>query len=186
MVKVAREYLSEDLFEDALPVEGIEMIAYIGPSFSIPLKTLSEPSYLDATGLESYRFIYSRSFNAPIVVRVEHAEEGKYRVISKVGEADGTGDPEREQKGIKYQRERFLSEYEVSQFYALLNLVNFWKMKFEDYEEDPGLDGATWAFEGTKKGDHQLFHRWSPKTCDVYYLGVYFLYLGGIEGELIY
>ena len=79
-----------------------------------------------------------------------------------------------------------MKEYEVEQFLEMLRDCSFWDAPFEDLDEEIGLDGATWGFEGVKNGNHTLLQRWSPDSGPFFYLGVYFLYLGEIEADPVY
>lgn len=129
-----------------------------------------EPSLLNAK-VETYRFIWSSSFDTTKIDRIEKMD-GHYRVTRKIfaNHQDRIGT---------------ISKFEIteSEWNHIVNGLaenNFWTYPTSDNRN--GLDGATWIMEGYKpikdtctlKNYHRI-GRWSPvdttfiKMCDLLY-----------------
>lgn len=102
-----------------------------------------------------YRFIWLRSFDHPVVIRIECPE--KCHLSAKMLSGSGGYDPGR----VSRRRERTLSKEEKGRFMELLSRVN-------DYPGDKmnrvnGPDGAQWVFEEAGDADYEAIDVWSPE-----------------------
>lgn len=126
--------------------------------YSKHLRAMSEPSLsCSTTAVEAYRFLWLRTWGAPIAVRLERNAD--VAALSAVT-LDGAGgyDP-----GVVTERvQRKLSAEEWKTIAAGLNKTEFWKM--EGHVDGDGLDGAQWILEGRRGTQYHVVDRWSPKT----------------------
>lgn len=125
-----------------------------------------EPS-LFSSKIETYRLIWSSSFDGWIVIRIE-GKDGHYRATKKVSESHG-------------DTARVVSEFELTKevwdnVVNTLAVKNFWT--YSASKEGQVLDGATWILEGYKpikdkcslKNYHQV--RRSTSTNDTTFISM--------------
>jgi hypothetical protein len=174
------DYFPKDLFgNDMSPKHSV------AGWYSRHLKAMSEVSFLNTTSeeTESYRFLWLRSFNHPIFVRVER-RQNSIQLFFK--ELDGAGGYE-PGKVIR-KTELFLDKEKWEEFIALLEEADYWKLP-SDINEG-GLDGAKWILEGVKDGHYHIVERWSPEQDKFQAVCIYLLKLSGVEvdklGEDLY
>lgn len=139
-----------------------------------PLDALGE-EYLCASieepdVVETYRFLWLRSFHPAVLVRLSVLKEG--RVVSLYKETDAPwggqllppedvdvlatlnvgGGP------VKISFETFLEHFrELAEEF-------FWSQPFR--KKAVGVDGATWILEGRREGECHVVDRWSPPTSE--------------------
>ena len=113
--------------------------------------------------VESYRFLWLRTFDPPIAVRMDVKADGTGTVTTKV--ADGqAGFPETSKRVVE-KRSRVLTREQTGAFLAQINRVNFWGIVTNI---DPGdamdvqTDGSEWVLEGVKGDKYHVVARWSP------------------------
>lgn len=132
------------------------------------LSAMKEPSMLSLKdcSVESYRFLWLRSFHAPIAVRLWHFNGQRFLVAKKLSGKGGY-----EPGKIVISRIKSLSEEEWSSFKNFLNESSFWEIPTEEPTvENPdgsitvGLDGAQWIMEGVSKNRYHIVDRWSAKA----------------------
>ena len=117
-------------------------------------------------GLESYRFLWLRTFHKPIAVRVWSADSRYYLVVKELS-GQGGYEPGR----IIVSRLRSLSEAEWNNLRGLLSQISFWNLPTEEPRvQNPdgsvtvGLDGAQWIIEGLREGKYHVTDHWSAKA----------------------
>ena len=124
------------------------------------LGTLQEPSLYELsndTNLNSYRFLWLRTFDNPIALRLSLNEDGSAILNIKV--ADG-------ETGFKIgklieNKTANVTKEQVADFLMVLNQANFWHLPSK--EEGGGVDGAAWILEGVKAGDYHIVLKWATK-----------------------
>jgi len=109
---------------------------------------------------EVYRFLYLRSFDSPIAVRLVVTGDGG-RLISKTTSGQGGFEPGH----LILNRESPLSKEATEWFLAEVKHAHFWDVPIRDGNGD-GLDGAQWIVEGVKQGRYHIIERWSPDPKD--------------------
>jgi hypothetical protein len=135
--------------------------------FSKHLKALGEPSVwhlsLQKPPVEVYRFLYLRSFDHPIAVRLSIAADGTGSLTSK--EMDGQGGYE---PGATIRNRTVkLSGKRVELFREKVEELGFWKLStWPDPNDRIGVDGARWIVEAAKDGRYHIVDRWSPERGD--------------------
>lgn len=107
--------------------------------------------------LESYRFLWLRSFHHPVAVRLWNTGTDKF--IS-VKEMSGAGGYEPGTSILMTQRK--LSQHEWDMFMRALENTCYWEQPTED-PKDAGFDGARWVLEGFREGRYHAVDRWTPQ-----------------------
>ena len=139
--------------------------------YSAQLRALKEPSLLhmaDNPAFHSYRFLWLRTFNHPIAIRIEIKPDGTGALTIKMtsgagGYAPGT---------LIENTSRALEERQVKSFLALVDGVNFWTAP-NPVNDQTGTDGSQWIIEGVRGGKYHVVDRWMPKSGVAYDLGAF-------------
>ena len=142
--------------------------------YSSHLAAMGEPSLYhptrrpDDAPLEVYRFLWLRSFNHPIAVRVEKRPGEKARLVLKQLDGKGGYKPGH----LKLEKTRTLSDDEWSGLTKQVDECGFWKLSTVEqdwYVGKDGMivgwgisDGARWILEGTRKNEYRIVDRQSP------------------------
>jgi hypothetical protein len=129
--------------------------------YSKTLQALKEPS------LWEYRFLWLRSFDEPIAVRLIVTDRGG-RLVSKMTSGKGGYGPGH----LILHRESLLSQ-QVPVFLDAIQELHFWDLPTRkpeviraDGSIETGVDGARWIIEGVKHGRYHVVDRWSPDSPD--------------------
>jgi hypothetical protein len=127
------------------------------------LRFFREPSLLQESkesGLQSYRFLWLRTFHHAVVIRVDILPDGTGTLITKTssGEA-GFGVPNRK---IIEDISRSLSRDELQNLLKALKETRFWSIPTVRKSDQTGEDGADWLLEGVKDAKYHAVLRWSP------------------------
>ena len=148
------------------------------------LKAMGEDSllYISSRNVESYRFLWLRTFHHPIFVRVERIQHepnaNEFVLFSK--ELDGAGG----YKPGKLFNEtgRVLTEKQWCEFMNLLEKANYWKLPTAE-KSLGGHDGAEWIMEGVKDNRYHIVERWSPDKGEYREGCIYLLKLSGVDTD---
>ena len=124
--------------------------AFLRGWYSRHLNAMNETSLScgPRTSDESYRFLWLRSFHAPIAVRIERTGE-KYTLIGKILDGLGGYDPGRIERRIR----KHLTAEQWRRAIIALDQLDFWKMPTTQHDI-VGTDGAEWIIEGRKDAYH--------------------------------
>jgi hypothetical protein len=152
--------------------------------YSEHLRALKESSLWDSSKnqkLQSYRFLWLRTFDHPISVRLDVQQDGTSLLTRKITNGQGGYKPGK----LVVNKSRKLTKDETAWFLERVEEVGFWKLaSFEKaYEIGPngekleliGVDGAEWIVEGVKDGKYHVVDRWSPEKGPVRILGIVML-----------
>lgn len=144
--------------------------------YSKHLSAMKEESLYSPEGdwIESYRFLWLRSFHNPVAVRLWKC--GSARFIS-VKELDGAGGYEPGRLILDRKRELTLEEWNA--FRHHLEDSCYWQLPTRD--DGGGLDGAQWILEGVKGGRYHVVDRWTPQNGSYRELCLYALKLSGLK-----
>ncbi|MBV9772196.1 MAG: hypothetical protein JOZ32_21670 [Bryobacterales bacterium] len=128
------------------------------------LMALKEPSLWglsrkDATA-EVYRFLWLRSFDSPISVRLIVTGDGGRLILKMTDGMSGF-----ESGHLIRDRESRLSKEATDWFLGEVKQVNFWDVPSRDKSQE-GVDGAQWIIEGVKRGRYHIIERYSPDPKD--------------------
>lgn len=147
-----------------------------------PLIAMHEPPLPERAGT-GFRFLYLRSFDPPIAVRVEHGSQG-YTLRAVVLEPDVVvhvgSHAEAKPGAISQDLVRDLRQSEWADVTESITKLGFWKLPQEDTAND-GLDGAQWILEGFEEGRYHIVHRWSPESGTFREGCLVFLKIAGID-----
>ena len=151
--------------------------------YSKHLFAMKEPSLWKASkesDLESYRFLWLRSFHQPVVVRLTIGKEGTGLLVAKITNGAGGYRP-----GVMIKNQEIsISREEVSKFLKELNEMKFWNLSFKD--EKIGMDGARWVIEGIKDKKYHVVDRWSPKSGDVRDAALMLVHIAKLDVQPVY
>jgi hypothetical protein len=127
----------------------------------------------DTGGLESYRFLWLRSFHQPVAVHLWKCGAEHCLTVKEMSGAGGY-----EPGTIILNRSRKLTATEWSVFQRRLELSCYWQLPSE--EESSGFDGAQWILEGVKEDRYHVVDRWTPQHGSYFELCMYVLNLSGL------
>ena len=122
---------------------------------------------------ESYRFLWLRSFNNPVLIRLVLDKTGsaslRYKELTREGPNIGELTENRSVDVRKLRRQELgdaeLAESVLDHFRRRAE-ESFWSLSYKVDDGTVGVDGATWVIEGTKDGRCHLVSRWSPEETD--------------------
>jgi len=155
------------------------------------LKALHEPSLWELSRdptVEAYRFLYVRSFDHPIAVRLVLRASGSGWMHVRMTSGQGGYEPGRIIRwGVSW-----LTKAKTQSLLEALAAVDFWNLPtLAGTDQTPpgpdgrvaiGLDGAQWIVEGVKNGQYHIVDRWSPEIADpVRAIGLLNLKLGRVR-----
>jgi hypothetical protein len=135
--------------------------------YSEYLKALQEPSVwrlsLQKPSVEVYRFLWLRTFDHPIAVRLSIVADRTGILASKETGGHGGYEPGK----LIRDRTVKLSKEQVDWFCDRLEDLGFWKLPaWPKPDGTVGCDGAQWIVEGAKGGRYHVVDRWSPERGD--------------------
>jgi hypothetical protein len=149
------------------------------PWYSYMLTAFNEPVLKDYQGnREVYRFTWLRSFDHPVVVRVEkHAE-----IISISGKVSNGAGGYRPGEIIFDTTFNGTLEH-IDTISSILSSAGFWSLGTES-RDNIGLDGSKWIIEAYRNNQYQVVVRWSPaKGIAFRRIGEYLISISGIKNE---
>lgn len=125
-------------------------------------KTIDEPFLHETDAKHAYRVIWSPArYRYTIIARLNVKSGGAGLLTTKILDSNKEG----ADRTVRSEQ-RSLSVDEVNHWLSLLEAVDFWKMS--TFDEEMGVDGATWLLEGVRDGKHHVVERWSPRRRDAY------------------
>jgi len=147
--------------------------------YSKHLYAMGEPSLWDTQvpgAAEVYRFLWLRTFDAPIAVRVYLSRhDGSAQIEYKILSGQGGYEPGCLVKG----RRRQLRGDEARFLRQEISGVAFWSL--DPTGAEIGVDGAMWVLEGRTSNAYRVVERWSPQEGPVRALGLLFLKTAGLK-----
>jgi hypothetical protein len=122
---------------------------------------MTEPSLIehqDRTAIEAYRFLWLRTFDNPIAIRIEKTGSGAKVWVTQL---DGKGgyDP----GSVSVKRAIEVNQARWTDITNSVALAGFWSMQTED-DRKVSSDGAQWILEGVAGGRYHAVDRWSVKS----------------------
>ena len=143
------------------------------------LKQMNERSLLNVSdeNKEVYRFLWLRTFDHPVSVRLER--DGYSFKLTSV-ELDGAGGYE---PGKLFRTDNVqISRDQWCAFMALLENSLFWSQETNS-RDDSGNDGSQWVLEGVRGGRYHIVDRWTPMSGGFREACLFLLKLSGREPE---
>jgi hypothetical protein len=159
--------------------------------YSRSLQEMAEPSFqtIVAANVESYRFLWLRSFHPGIAVRIWKCSRGFCLTAKQLDSVDKYVDGKFVPSArLSLNNSRSLSGDEWDRFLSLLDRAYFWTMPTVDGGPTAN-DGASWLLEGTRGSKYHVVDRQSPQTGDyrdacLYLLKLSELKVDASKGEL--
>jgi len=145
-------------------------------SYGRHLAAMGEKSLLDERdgAAEVYRFLWLRTFDHPLFVRLENRRN---EIKLFTAELDGAGGY---RPGNVLRSDEFsVSEDDFCDFLLLLEKADYWNTPVED--DSLGNDGAQWILEGVRQGRYHVVDRWTPRTGEYREACLFLLKLSGID-----
>ncbi len=141
--------------------------------YSHELRVLEEPSLLklaDDTSLESYRFLWLRTFHHPVAIRLDVKADGTGTLTTKIANVEA-GFPRAKPAHLLDNASRQLTLERTQEFLAQVKRASFWSLP-SHVDDQTGTDGSQWIIEGVKGGKYHVVDRWSPNEGAVRELGL--------------
>jgi hypothetical protein len=124
--------------------------------FSQHLRAMHEPPLATTRG-EVYRFLWLRTWGAPIAVRISARGDSAELVVT-VLTGQGGYDPGH----IMRRDSSAVSSAAWRSLHAALDTIPFWSTAMRDPPTVVGEDGAEWILEGRRSERYRLVLRWTP------------------------
>jgi hypothetical protein len=129
--------------------------------YSKHVTALQEPSLWELSNRDLkahlYRFLWFRSFDHPIAIRLAVKPDGTGFLTTKMTSGQGGYEPGR----LIRNRVAHSSEKQTQWFLDRIEEANYWSLPSHE-ESGVALDGAQWIFEAIKGGKYHIVDRWSP------------------------
>jgi hypothetical protein len=127
--------------------------------YSEQLRAMKEPLLFNKReNKDIFRFTWLRTFDNPIVIRIEK-EQHSIKLYWKLCDGAGGYDPGK----MTISEERTINEETWNRFVKLTKEARFWEMGTIE-KEPTGLDGEQWILEGKDNSQYHVVHRWSPSS----------------------
>ncbi len=152
-------------FPDGALASDKEQSDFCAKGYSKYLQAMNEPSLWELSqdkAAHAYRFIYLRTFDPPITVRLTVQKDGSGTLITKITSGQGGY----EAGHLVTNRTSRLDAQRVAWFIDRMDELSFWEKP--SYIEDPNiiaLDGAQWIMEAVRAGKYHVVDRWSPESA---------------------
>ena len=140
---------------------------FVAEWYTHQLKALQEgPLFPAAAHRETYRFLWLRTFDHPISVRLEVHEDGTGTLVTKSASGAGGYAPGK----LTEDTTSTLTREQVSTFVDKTVALHLWELPSYDANRS-GCDGSEWVIEAVKGGRYHIVGRWSPDEGPVFELG---------------
>ena len=125
------------------------------------LIAMKEPSLFAPQGgatREEYRFLWLRTFDKPIALRIWSDGSGAQMRIVRLSGAGGY-DPGH----IESDTTVNVSPEDWRRFRDCIAKAQFWQMPTKESPTELGFDGSQWIFEGRDTTKYHVVDRWTPR-----------------------
>ena len=142
---------------------------FVNGWYSGQLRAMQEPSLLTRSknpSVQSYRFLWLRSFHHPVAVRLEVKPDGTAMLTTKVASGAGGYAPGH----LVTNTSKPLTKQQTDAFLHKIDTDKFWDLPSPPKDAD-GNDGSEWIIEGVRGGKYHLVRQWSPRQGRVHDLG---------------
>jgi hypothetical protein len=129
---------------------------------------------------DSIRFTWLRSFDYPVIVRLDGVHSPSAKLVAKQLTGAGGYDPGSVSKRIQRQ----LTREQTARLRNLL--ITTHAMALPSRICDGGLDGADWLIEISDRHEYHFLSRWTPNNGEVREIGLAMLKLTGWSFGRIY
>lgn len=133
---------------------GVELALFRINWYGKHLDALDEPILNVSLPTKVFRFTWLRTFNNPIVIRLEN-NNNSITLYWKVSDGAGGYEPGK----IIINKSKKLTIKKWYEFVANIFLIDFWNLPTVDNSFE--LDGSQWILEGKELGKYHVVDRWS-------------------------
>jgi hypothetical protein len=163
----------QQFFPDGIFDENKDTNESIVDRYSGHLKALGEPSLWEASKKTKgtvYRFLWLRSFDHPVVIRLAVNGDATGTLVVKVTSGGGGYKPGK----LIENRTRKLSKQQTEWFLDRVEELKYWELpsREEKAANVVNLDGAQWIVEAMKDGNYKIVDRWSPENGPINRIGL--------------
>jgi hypothetical protein len=147
---------------------------FVSNWYSNNLTALKEPSLFalrETQSLESYRFVWLRTFHHPVAIRLDLKADGTGILTTKIASGAGGYNP----GALVVKQTRLLASEEIQSVLKRVTESNFWSLSTTWAEDRRGEDGSEWIFEGVRKNQYHVVTKWAPKEGPIHQIGLLFL-----------
>ena len=143
--------------------------------YSKHLRAMSEPSLSCGSNseLETYRFLWLRTFHHPVAVRIARSETGVQLTAVELSGAGGY-----EPGSTLKQIHKSLSSDQWQKLTDGIETSEYWSQPSVE-KDNFGLDGAQWIIEARRGQTYHIVDRWSGGG--IHFLGLLFLELAELK-----
>jgi hypothetical protein len=138
--------------------------------YSRSLVALKEPSLFELAQNQtthSYRFLWLRTFNNPVAIRLNVNADGTGTLIEKVTSGEAGFRP----GSLTVSFAKPLTQKQTNDFVKKIEILNFWSIPTID-PAIGGTDGSEWIIEGVHDGKYHVVNRWTPSSGPIRELGL--------------
>jgi hypothetical protein len=156
------------------------------------LTALAEPSLFEASKdkkLHCYRFLWLRTFDHPIALRLIVDPEGTGLMYVKVADGAGGYEPGK----LITNDSVAVTKQNVDKFLLRLNKMQFWKLPTREKTEvaEDGTitistDGAQWILEAVRDGQYHVVDRHSPEKDNYREAALFLIDLAHLKIKNVY
>jgi hypothetical protein len=150
---------TQNYFPDRTFKPSVDGTSFMEKGLAFNLGELGEESYYvrrtdPATHI--YRFLWDRSFEPKIVVRLEVAPNGSAKLVSRHHASNNVG------RDIVTERLQNLPARDAAKLVKLFEERGFWTAPADD--NIYGIDGSDWLFEGCREGRYHVVKIYTPEN----------------------
>jgi len=135
-------------------VSGVESAIFSINWYSKHLKALNEPVLSDTLSAKIYRFTYLRTFDNPIVIKIENKNDS-ISILWKISDGAGGYEPGE----IIENESKELTTVDWQLIENKIDSIDFWNLPTVE-NELLGTDGSQWILEGKALGKYNVVDRW--------------------------
>jgi hypothetical protein len=160
------------------------LCTFLDRHYSKYLMAMAEPSLLalsEKESVESYRFIWLRTYHRPVVYRINIQKDGSAFLRVKTTSGAGGYEPGR----MVVNKRKSLTSSNVGYLLSAMKELEFWSLP-TNARSGSGLDGSDWILEGVRNGKYQVILRRNPKEDAFRRLLLHLVSIGGVKVGPIY
>ncbi|MEE4196267.1 MAG: hypothetical protein V2I54_01370 [Bacteroidales bacterium] len=155
-------------------IEGVQD-TFLVRWYSEHLYAMKEPLLFNKNlNKEVYRFTWLRTFDNPVVIRIENIGE-KYKLTWKLCDGAGGYTP----GNLKIDKSVEINPEKWEMFKSKLDELDYWNMSLGRMSF--GTDGSEWILEGVNKEKYKVVTVWTPSKGKFYDACNYLLTLTDLE-----
>jgi hypothetical protein len=136
-------------------INGIETAIFHLNWYSEHLSALDEPVLSDSLNTKIFRFTWLRSFDHPVVIRIENTGD-TISLFWKVSDGEGGYSAGK----VFINERKALTVAQWNTINTKINAIGFWDLPTTE-NTILGTDGAQWILEGKRLGKYHVVDRWS-------------------------